>query len=74
MGEVEAYFSRLELRQFLKDLADQVETGKVSIEIPGYSKGKAKIDPKQPIDLVFDKDDEKRDLTIKIKFEDRRDL
>lgn len=74
MKEIGAYFSKKELSEFLEELASQVETGRVSIEIPGYSKGSARIDPEQPIDVLFRNDDEERKMTIEIEFEDRRNL
>ncbi|MFP4115964.1 MAG: amphi-Trp domain-containing protein [Candidatus Aenigmatarchaeota archaeon] len=74
MEEVKSSFSRKELKNFLKELARQVESGKVAIEIPGYSKGKAKIKPEQPIDVVFTREKEERRMTIEIELNDHREL
>ncbi|GEM_PF-3094268 len=74
MDEVESKFSRRELSRFLEELASQVRNGRVSIEIPGYSKGKAKINPEQPISVFFEDLDDERSMKIKIDLDDRRDF
>ncbi len=74
MEKAKVSFSRMELKRFLEKLASQVETGRISLEIPGHSKGKAKITPEQPIEAVFDKKDDDRTMTVEISFKDRREL
>ncbi len=73
MDDVESLFSRREMGNFLEELAGQVKNGRISIEIPGYSKGNAKITPKQPIRVVFDKEED-GSMTVKIEFEEKRDI
>lgn len=74
MDEVEAKFSRRELGSFLEELASQIKNGKVGIEIPGHSKGKAKINPEQPVSVVFHREGNDRNMTIKIELEDKREI
>mgnify|MGYP000246938683 CR=1 FL=1 len=74
MEKVKSSFSKGELKNFLKNLADHVESGKVRIEIPGYSKGNAEINPEQPIDVFFERDEHERSMNIEIKLEGRRDI
>ncbi|MFP4116514.1 MAG: hypothetical protein ACLFQ8_02105 [Candidatus Aenigmatarchaeota archaeon] len=74
MDEVESKFSRIELSRFLEELASQIRNGKVSIEIPGYSKGKAKINPKQPVSVFFEELGDERSMKIKIDLDERRDF
>lgn len=70
--EAEADFSRRELQSFLQELAGQVETGRVEVQIPGKSTGKISVVPKQPIDIVFKHDEEEGKMSIEIDFEERR--
>lgn len=74
MEEVEAYFSRQDLKGFFEELAKQIKSGKVIINVPGESQGKAKIVPKQPIDVIFNYDEDKGEMSIKIELEERREL
>lgn len=74
MEEIEAYFSRQDLKGFFNSLAKQIESGKVMIQIPGESQGKLRIVPKQPIDVVFSHDEDEGKLSVKINFEERREI
>lgn len=74
MEEFEVDFSRKELKNFLRELADHVNSGKVGIQIPSDSGGKMNIAPEQPISVFLERDDEGRELTIKIEFEDKREV
>ncbi len=74
MTDARARFSRTELKNFLRELANQVENGKVGIEIPGYSKGNQKITPEQPVDVLFKKGKDERRMTIEIDLKDRRNI
>lgn len=74
MEEIEAYFSRQDLKGFFEELAKQIESGKVIIHVPGESPGKVKIIPSQPIDVIFNYDEDSGEMSIKIELEERREL
>lgn len=72
MDGVEADFSRRELKNFLNELGDQVDMGRVEIHIPGVPDGDINVVLDQPIDVVFDRDED--GLEIKIKLDDKREM
>jgi amphi-Trp domain-containing protein len=73
MEEVEAEFSRKELKRFLENLAEQVETGRVRVQIPGGSKGVVSIVPRQPIEVTFH-GKEGEDMSVTVEFKERREI
>lgn len=70
--ETEAEFSRKGLRSFLNELADQIESGRLMVQIPGHTKGKISMAPKQPITVEFERDEDDETLEIEIKFKEDR--
>lgn len=70
--KAEAELSRKELKGFLRELSEQVDSGRIKVHIPGKSQGKISIAPRQPTDIEFIHDDESNTLEMKIKFKERR--